>query len=60
MKKFYETILALGCVCALFLGCAESPGGSCNILWTGGCLVLATAFALLFNWSRKQKAPDHE
>ena len=60
MKKIYETILALGCVCALFLGCAESPDGSCNILWTLGCLTAAVAFGLLFNWSRKQTAPDHE
>ena len=57
MKKAIETIFALGCICALFLGCAESPDGSCNVLWTLGCLTLSVIFGLMFNYVHGQSKP---
>ena len=41
MKKILSTILGLMCVFALFLGCAENPDGSVNLLWTLSCLAVS-------------------
>lgn len=60
MKKAFETIFGLGCVCALFLGAGESPNGSCNIAWTLGCLALAVIFGLMFNHVHAQRKPEED
>lgn len=49
MKKIISTICGLGCVFAIFLGCAENPDGSCNIGWTGGCIAAALVLGWIWN-----------
>lgn len=56
MKKILSTILGLVCIFALFLGCAENPDGSVNLLWTLGCL----AVAFLSGWALNKMLPAEE
>ena len=41
MKKIVSTLCALGSLTSLMLGCAsQNPDGSCNALWSLGCIAL--------------------
>lgn len=50
MKKILGTLLGFITVAAIFLGCAENPDGSCNLLWTLSCLAVAVVCGWL--WAR--------
>lgn len=54
MKKILSTILALVCLLAIVLGCAENPDGSCNLVWTLSCLAVAAASG----WAWSKLNPD--
>ena len=40
MKKIVSTLCALGSLTSLMLGAAQNPDGSCNLLWTLGCMAV--------------------
>jgi hypothetical protein len=40
MKKILSTLCALGSLTSLILGASQNPDGSCNALWTLGCIAL--------------------
>ena len=50
MKKILSNVLAIICVFALFLGSAENPDGSCNLIWTLSCL--AVSFSSGYAWAK--------
>lgn len=60
MKKILETILGLVCVTALFLGCAENPDGSCNLLWTCSCLGVSAGSGWLMGKINPELNPHKE
>lgn len=49
MKKVISTLCGLGCVFAIFLGCAQNPDGSCNPAWTFGCIAVAVILGMIWN-----------
>ena len=40
MKKIVSTLCAFGSLTSLMLGAAQNPDGSCNALWSLGCIAL--------------------
>lgn len=40
MKKIVSILCALGSLTSLMLGAAQNPDGSCNALWSLGCIAL--------------------
>ena len=56
MKKILSTILALVCLLAIVLGCAENPDGSCNLAWSLTCLAVAAACG--WGWSKLNPETD--
>ena len=49
MRKFLEIIICLVFFLAVILAGAENPDGSCNLIWTLSCLVIASLSAWAFN-----------